>query len=45
MSEHRVVLVTGATDGIGRATARAWAAAGMKVIVHGRSKLKVDAAL
>lgn len=41
----RVVLVTGATDGIGRATARALAAAGMKVIIHGRSKLKVDAAL
>jgi len=41
----RVVLVTGATDGIGRATARALAAAGMKVIVHGRSKLKVDAVL
>lgn len=45
MSERRVVLVTGATDGIGRATARALAAAGMKVIVHGRSKLKVDATL
>lgn len=45
MSERRVVLVTGATDGIGRATARALAAAGMKVIVHGRSKAKVDATL
>jgi len=41
----RVVLVTGSTDGIGRATARALAAAGMKVIIHGRSKVKVDAAL
>ena len=41
----RVVLITGSTDGIGRATARALAAAGMTVIVHGRSKLKVDAAL
>jgi NAD(P)-dependent dehydrogenase (short-subunit alcohol dehydrogenase family) len=41
----RVVLVTGATDGIGRATARALAAAGMKVVVHGRSKVKVDATL
>jgi len=41
----RVVLITGSTDGIGRATARALAAAGMSVIVHGRSKLKVDAAL
>ena len=45
MSERRVVLVTGATDGIGRATARALAAGGLKVIVHGRSKLKVDATL
>ncbi|MBS1121765.1 MAG: oxidoreductase, short chain dehydrogenase/reductase family [Deltaproteobacteria bacterium] len=45
MSERRVVLVTGSTDGIGRATARGLAAAGMKVIVHGRTKLKVDAAL
>ncbi len=43
--ERRVVLVTGATDGIGRATARALAAAGMKVVIHGRSKVKVDATL
>jgi NAD(P)-dependent dehydrogenase (short-subunit alcohol dehydrogenase family) len=41
----RVALITGSTDGIGRATARALAAAGMKVILHGRSKPKVDAAL
>jgi NAD(P)-dependent dehydrogenase (short-subunit alcohol dehydrogenase family) len=41
----RVVLVTGSTDGIGRATARGLAAAGARVIVHGRSKPKVDAAL
>src|SRR5262245_44780673 len=45
MTERRVVLVTGSTDGIGRATARALAAGGMKVILHGRTKLKVDAAL
>ena len=42
---RRVALVTGSTDGIGRATARALAAAGMKVIVHGRNKPKVDATL
>jgi NAD(P)-dependent dehydrogenase (short-subunit alcohol dehydrogenase family) len=41
----RVALVTGSTDGIGRATARALAAGGMQVILHGRSKPKVDAAL
>ncbi|HEX7840101.1 MAG TPA: SDR family NAD(P)-dependent oxidoreductase [Kofleriaceae bacterium] len=45
MTERRVVLVTGSTDGIGRATARALAAGGMKVILHGRTKLKLDAAL
>src|SRR4051812_19279745 len=42
---RRVVLITGATDGIGRSAARALAAGGMKVIVHGRTKVKVDAAL
>ncbi|MDB4956394.1 MAG: oxidoreductase, short chain dehydrogenase/reductase family [Myxococcales bacterium] len=42
---QRVVLVTGSTDGIGRQTARQLAAGGMKVIVHGRSKAKVDAAV
>jgi len=41
----RVVLVTGSTDGIGRALARQLAAGGMRVIVHGRSKTKVDLAL
>lgn len=45
MSDRRVIFVTGSTDGIGRATARALAAAGAKVIIHGRSKAKVDAAL
>src|SRR6478736_6891094 len=41
----RVVLVTGSTDGIGRQVARQLAAAGMRVIVHGRSRPKVDATL
>jgi NAD(P)-dependent dehydrogenase (short-subunit alcohol dehydrogenase family) len=45
MSDRRVVLITGSTDGIGHATARALAAAGAKVVLHGRSKAKVDAAL
>lgn len=42
MTERRVVLITGSTDGIGRATARALAAAGLQVILHGRTKVKVD---
>ncbi len=41
----RVVLVTGSTDGIGRQTARMLAAGGETVIIHGRSKPKLDAAL
>jgi NAD(P)-dependent dehydrogenase (short-subunit alcohol dehydrogenase family) len=42
---RRAALITGSTDGIGRAAARALAAGGMKVIVHGRTKVKVDAAV
>ncbi|MCA9679017.1 MAG: SDR family oxidoreductase, partial [Myxococcales bacterium] len=42
---RRVMLVTGSTDGIGRQTALELAQAGHHVIVHGRSRPKVDAAL
>lgn len=42
---RRVVLVTGSTDGIGKATALALARAGHRVIVHGRNRPRVDAAL
>lgn len=38
-------MVTGSTDGIGRQTAVELARAGMKVVLHGRSKPKVDEAL
>ena len=37
------IVVTGATDGIGRSTARALARHGADVVVHGRSAAKVEA--
>jgi retinol dehydrogenase-12 len=46
MTDRRqVVLVTGSTDGIGKATALALARTGRRVIVHGRNRPRVDAAL
>lgn len=42
---RRVVLVTGSTDGIGKATALGLLRAGHRVIVHGRNRPRVDAAL
>ena len=41
----KTALVTGATDGIGLATALELARRGMRVIVHGRSDARIDAAL
>jgi len=41
--EGQVALVTGATDGIGRLTAHRLAKRGARVLVHGRSRDKVDA--
>ena len=40
----RTVLVTGATDGIGRETARQLAVAGWRVILHGRSRARGEEA-
>lgn len=45
MTTPRTALVTGSTDGIGKATAIELARAGLHVIVHGRSRPKVDRAV
>ena len=39
--EDTVVLVTGATDGLGRAVARELFARGARVLVHGRDRTKL----
>jgi len=38
----KTVLITGATDGIGRETARQLLARGLRVLVHGRSQAKAE---
>ena len=43
--DARVMLVTGSTDGIGKETALALARAGVRVIVHGRSRPRVEQAV
>jgi NAD(P)-dependent dehydrogenase (short-subunit alcohol dehydrogenase family) len=43
MSDRPTILLTGATDGIGRQTARALAARGVKLIAHGRDADKLAA--
>jgi NAD(P)-dependent dehydrogenase (short-subunit alcohol dehydrogenase family) len=43
MSEQRFVLITGATDGIGRAAAKRFAADGWFVLIHGRDEAKLRA--
>jgi NAD(P)-dependent dehydrogenase (short-subunit alcohol dehydrogenase family) len=44
MEAEHIVLVTGATDGIGRETALALARQGCHVIIHGRSKSRAESA-
>jgi NADP-dependent 3-hydroxy acid dehydrogenase YdfG len=41
--DEQVVLVTGATDGIGKGTARELARMGATVLLHGRSQEKLNA--
>jgi NAD(P)-dependent dehydrogenase (short-subunit alcohol dehydrogenase family) len=43
--ENKIVLITGATDGIGKQTAVKLAGMGAEVIVHGRSKSRGEATL
>lgn len=42
--DDRTVVITGASDGIGRAAASAWAAAGASVVMIGRNEAKTSAA-
>lgn len=44
-NERRAVLITGATSGIGLATAAAFAKEGARVLVHGRSEQSAQAAV
>lgn len=42
--DDRTVVITGASDGIGRAAASSWAAAGANVVMIGRNEAKTSAA-
>jgi NAD(P)-dependent dehydrogenase (short-subunit alcohol dehydrogenase family) len=44
MSDQRTILITGATDGLGRALAGRLAAEGASLILHGRDQARLDAA-
>ncbi|TLZ68139.1 MAG: SDR family NAD(P)-dependent oxidoreductase, partial [Methanobacteriota archaeon] len=42
---EQVILITGATDGLGKATARELARRGATVLLHGRDQARGDAVL
>lgn len=43
--DDKVVVITGGTDGIGLATAKAFASAGARVYITGRNNMRLDAAV
>ena len=42
---EQIILITGSTDGLGKATAREFAARGATVLIHGRSAERIEATL
>jgi len=43
--KEKIVLITGATSGLGKETAKVLAKRGYTVVIHGRSKTKAEATI